>query len=271
MLLPCSHLERSFDIAHLERSFARACLVGAGDGGGGSARVPCQRSFEDQEPHIRRCLYPGAGPCPQAPGPLGGRSSWMVCLCRRPCPRDQRPARETRGRGRLSNPSPLGVSHPDSSGSRAGWDHVVHDVQREPEEREQQVSLGLGPAPRPPDRHAGAAAAAGGAGGRPGQEHGELPAHARPLPGRLHRPAHWHEVPVRGGAGRWARAEGPLAEARGAARGVQPRKRGNHFVVNPGKFWGFKNADHRTSLGGSVVKSPSFHYRGHGFDPWLGN
>ena len=99
MLLPCSHLERSFDIAHLERSFARACLAGAGDGGGGSARVPCQRSFEDQEPHVRRCLYPGAGPCPQAPGPLGGRSSWMMCLCRRPCPRDQRPARGNPGQG----------------------------------------------------------------------------------------------------------------------------------------------------------------------------
>ena len=23
--------------------------------------------------------------------------------------------------------------------------------------------------------------------------------------------------------------------------------------------------------GGPVVKTPCFHYRGHGFDPWLGN
>ena len=71
MLLSCSHLERSFDIAHLEHSFTRACLVDAGDREGGSARVPRQRSFEDQEPHVKRCLHPGAGalsPGPRTPG-----------------------------------------------------------------------------------------------------------------------------------------------------------------------------------------------------------
>lgn len=149
--------------------------------------------FQCQEAFSSRALASGTEP-------LCGCSGWRMCLCGTPCPRHSTPLSTGDG-GPLSNASPLRVSRLDSSGSQASRYHVVHDIQREPEERKQQVSLGLGPAPRPPDRHAGAAAAAGGAGGCPGQEHGELPPHARPLPGWLHRPENGHEVPVWAGPG----------------------------------------------------------------------
>lgn len=65
----------------------RLCLPhGCRGRGGGSARVPGQCSFEDQESQAKRCLHSGAGPCPQAPRALGGHCIWRTCPCCSPCP-----------------------------------------------------------------------------------------------------------------------------------------------------------------------------------------
>lgn len=138
-----------------------------------------------------------------------------------PCPAAGRPAWGTRGTDKLSKLPPFGISRLDSGNSRRH--HAVHDVQRESAECKQQMSLRLGPASSPPDRHAGAAAAEGSAGSRPGQEHGELPPHARPFPGRLHRAAHRHEVSVRAGLeGGWP---GGPQDIRGRLQGGSTRER----------------------------------------------
>lgn len=108
------------------------------------------------------------------------------------------------------------------------------------------MSLRLGPASSPPDRHTGAAAAEGGAGSRPGQEHGELPPHARPFPGRLHRPAHRHEISVRAGLERWVVRESPGYPRRIARRcctreGYHLGNAGHSFIVTLGKYFQFGN------------------------------
>ena len=202
MLLPPSHLEHFFEISHLECSFACACLTGAGAEGVTQPEFPTSAALRTENLKPRGVYIPGPGPVPRRQDPLVAALSGGCVPAAAPAPAPG-PASSlgTGDGGMLSNPSPLGVSRPDSGSFWAGWDHVVHDVQREPEKRDEQVSLRLGPAARPPGQHAGAAAAAGGAGSRPGQEHGELPAHARPLPGQLHRPVHRHEVPVRAGLG----------------------------------------------------------------------
>ncbi|XP_012590036.1 PREDICTED: collagen alpha-1(II) chain-like [Condylura cristata] len=158
------------------------------------------------------------------------QNSTLVGLAHSPIASDVRmtlPSEAAPGSGRPASPARRAVSCGTAGAGRqrrppARGHHVVHDLQRKPAEREQQVPLRLGPAARPPDRHAGAAAAAGGAGGRPGQEHGALPPHARPLPGRLHRPAHGHEVPVRAAPGR----AGGRGGTRGGASGP-----GEHFPL----------------------------------------
>ena len=202
MLLPPSHLEHFFEISHLECSFACACLTGAGAEGVTQPEFPTSAALRTENLKPRGVYIPGPGPVPRRQDPLVAALSGGCVPAAAPAPAPG-PASSlgTGDGGMLSNPSPLGVSRPDSGSFWAGWDHVVHDVQREPEKRDEQVSLRLGPAARPPGQHTGAAAAAGGAGSRPGQEHGELPAHARPLPGQLHRPVHRHEVPVRAGLG----------------------------------------------------------------------